>query len=549
MLQINSVSKSFGSRTVLKNVSLTLSPGDRAALVGPNGAGKSTLLGIAAGVARPDSGSVETLPGTRIGYLPQATVADQFQPVIDALLSFVPGILDARQAVQRMTSELQAAGSECPEELSTRYADTVERYAVMGGYDLEERVDVELAQAGLNGVSADRRVDELSGGQRTRLCMAGLSLAHADVLLLDEPTNHLDIEGIEWLESFIGRFKGAVLFVSHDRTFLDRVATRVIEIDPGTGAAAEYRGSFQEYAAEKERRSSQEWSDYQRQQQDVQRMKQDVARMKQRAQQIEGAGRRFSAGHDHYNRVASKVARLGVTRERRLEKFLGSDERVEKPRERWKMGVEFGPTERGGSMVARLKDVSMSYGSVRVINRVSVELDHGERVAIVGPNGTGKTTILRLLLGEIGPVEGTVRLRSGIQPGYLPQQLEELPGDRSPLQVLRERHDVTESDARAFLHRFLFTPYTALSSVGTLSHGERVRLALALIVASGANLLLLDEPMNHLDMDSRQKLAEALSQFEGTIVAATHDRAFVAEFATRAWRLSAGEHGAALTVE
>jgi ATP-binding cassette subfamily F protein 3 len=379
--------------------------------------------------------------------------------------------------------------------------------------------------------------------------MAGLSLADADVLLLDEPTNHLDVEGIEWLESFMLSFKGASLFVSHDRAFLDRVATRIIEIDPGTGEAGEFRGTFSEYAAEKERRSAQEWAEYQRQQDEVRRMKQDVARMKQRAQQIEGAGHRFHSGHDHYNRVASKVARLGVTRERRLEKLLESDDRVDKPRQQWRIGVEFGPAERGGSVVARLEDVSVSFGAVRVLDRVSVELDNGDRVAVVGPNGTGKTTLLRLLMREIDPASGTVRIGSGVEPGYLPQQLEGLPGGLSPVALLRQRHELPESEARAFLHRFLFTSDTALSPVNTLSHGERVRLALALIVASGANLLLLDEPMNHLDMDSRQKLAEALATFDGTIVAATHDRAFASEFATRTWRLSLGQRGATLSVE
>ena len=278
-------------------------------------------------------------------------------------------------------------------------------------------------------------------------------------------------------------------------------------------------------------------------------MKQDVARMKQRAQQIEGAGHRFHQGHDHFNRIAAKVARLGVTRERRLEKFVESDERIDKPRQRWRLGVEFGDTERGGSVVARLDGVSVSYGEISVLDHVSATIGHGDRLAIVGPNGTGKTTLLRLLMRQVEPSAGTVALGSGVQPGYLPQQLEHLPPDRSAVQLLRERHDMSEADARGFLHRFLFTSDTALSRVETLSHGERVRLALALIVASGANLLLLDEPMNHLDMDSRQKLAEALSGFGGTIVAATHDRAFVDEFATVLWRLEAGSNGASLSTE
>ncbi len=544
MLRVSALSKSFGAQQVLSEVSFVISRGDHAGLIGPNGAGKSTLLDIIVGRVTPDDGHARVDLHARIGYLPQGLEPAAHMSVAEAVRSAVPGLEAARQQMERAATAL--VGREPSVDQIEAYSIANERFEALGGYEMDVEMPVVLSRLGLAGIGLDVRVERLSGGQRARVALAGLLLSRPDILLLDEPTNHLDFDGLEWVEGFVKGFSGAALIVSHDRVFLDRTVTRIFELDAATHRLTEFAGNYSTYAAEKARRLQAQWSAYRDQELEVQKMKTDLARLKARSAQIQGAGRRFAAGHDHYNRIAKKVARLAVSRERKLDKYLESSERVGKPAQQWRLKLKFQAGDRGGDTVAALSDCGFSFGGGPVLADVGLVLKHGDRVALVGPNGSGKTTLLRLLAGELTPSAGSLRLGANVKIGYLPQQQEDLPAGMTPLSLMRGRSAVDETEARTFLHQFLFTGDQVFTRVGNLSYGERVRLMLALLVASGCNLLLLDEPLNHLDIPSRERFEEALEQFSGTVVTVTHDRAFIAAYATSVWGLVPYASGSAL---
>jgi ATP-binding cassette subfamily F protein 3 len=371
----------------------------------------------------------------------------------------------------------------------------------------------------------------LSGGQKTRLGLAALLISEPDLLLLDEPTNHLDVEALAWLEDFVRGYPHAVLIVSHDREFLDRTVTRILYFDPHTRTVQSYPGNYSDFAAARAHEREVQATVWHAQQAYVQQVESDIRRVQGHAQSIQRGPKR---GRDFYGRVSAKVARLAKARTRKLERYLASDERVEKPREYWGLKLDFGPPPPSGRAVLRLEAVSFGYsGLPPLFSEVTLDVRYSERIAVVGPNGAGKTTLLRLIAGQMLPQTGTVRLGVNARLGVMAQEQETLDLQRTVLQTVLQERAMSETEARNFLHFFLFGGDSVFRTVGACSLGERSRLQLALLVLRGCNLLLLDEPLNHLDIEGREHFEAALDAFEGTVLAVSHDRAFLRSFAER----------------
>ncbi|NTU85889.1 MAG: ABC-F family ATP-binding cassette domain-containing protein, partial [Chloroflexales bacterium] len=412
-------------------------------------------------------------------------------------------------------------------------------FEALGGYEREHRVAAVLDGLGLGKVAPSTPVAALSGGQKTRLGLATLLLREPDLLLLDEPTNHLDVAALEWLEGFISAYPRAALIVSHDRAFLDRTVRRVLYLDPETRAVRAYPGGYSAFAAARAQEREQQQAAWKDQQEYVARVRADIARMKGSASGLEST-RTPVGDHDMKwvtggsQKVAAKQAKQAKARERKLSRYLAADERVEKPRQRWGMKLDFGEPPPGGRAVLSVEGLRFAYpGGPELFGGLDLELWHDERVALAGPNGAGKSTLLRLISGELEPQGGRVRLGANVRPGVLSQEHELLDLERSVLDHVLRARPMGQTEARNFLHYFLFGGDAAFRLAGDCSLGERSRLQLALLVLRGCNLLLLDEPLNHLDIEAREHFEQALAAFEGTAMVVAHDRAFIASYAER----------------
>ncbi|MCL6430359.1 MAG: ATP-binding cassette domain-containing protein [Anaerolineae bacterium] len=545
MLQLSSISKSYGDNLLFLDVSFIVNPGDRVGLVGPNGCGKTTLLRIIVGEELPDGGSVRTSPpDLRIGYLGQGVTCAPEVTVADYLGLPSEELAAAEERVAAAAMALAASDGASRERLVADYdralAD-LERIAE-GAKRAREAAAV-LAGLGLQSLALETRVAVLSGGHKTRLGLARLLLDQPQLLLLDEPTNHLDFEALEWLEAWLRGYRGAALIVSHDRTFLDRTVSTILDLDPLTHKVTAYPGNYSEYVATKLREREKQWAAYKDQQERVARVQEDIRRLSAYAASIERG-----TLHYHQRKIAKGIARRAVVQRRRLDREL-EETRVEKPALTWHMKLEFDDTPESGREVAILEGVAAGYGGVPVVSEVSQTVRAGERVALVGPNGSGKTTLLRVLAGELEPLAGRVRLGAGVRVGYYAQEQEVLDPAATPFEVIAEVSGASQTEIRTFLHRFLFTGDEVFLPVGDLSFGERARLVLARLVATGCNLLLLDEPINHLDIPSRASFEQAIALFAGTVLAAVHDRYFIQQFASRIWHVSGGRVTSYLELE
>jgi ATP-binding cassette subfamily F protein 3 len=421
----------------------------------------------------------------------------------------------------------------------TDYGYAQEGFERLGGYQREHEAEKIAAGLGLPPDTLDRPIAALSGGQRARTSLTRLLIARPDLLLLDEPTNHLDIAALEWLETTLAAFRGGVLLVSHDRVFLDRVATRIIGLDPETRTVREYPGNYSDYTTAHAReleKTRLAWSD---QQAEIRRMEADIHRTKMHAKSVELT---TTSGQPTVRRYAKKVARKALSREKKLERYKASDDRVEKPAATWQMKLDFDESMRSGQRVLEITTLAFSYPEAGpVLAGINLEMSYGDRAVLVGENGSGKSTLLNLIAGKLTPGSGRLTLGAGVRAGYMPQEQEILPPDHTPLQLIQAAKPMSETEARNFLHYFLFEGDGALLPVRRLSYGERSRLILAKLVAEGANFLILDEPINHLDIPSRERFEAALEAFPGTVLAAAHDRAFIRSYARRYLHMEGGK--------
>ncbi len=527
MLTLSRVSFSHPTRILLQEVSFVVNAGSRTGIVGPNGSGKSTLLRILAGLLRPTSGSVAVQKGARIAFLDQGYLTPDAITCGDLVRSAIPELAESRQKLDRLASELGDASSETQNSLTEQYTSALERYESLGGYETDEQVIRALARVGLADMPLDQTLSQMSGGEQTRAGMAKILFSDPDLLLLDEPTNHLDLDALEWLEEFVMGFRGAVVAVSHDREFLNRTCDRIVEINDLTSTATTFQGGYDDYEVERDRRVASQLDQYKDQQVEIRRMEADIRKVRGQAQKTESA-----TSNDYLRGRAKKVARKAKSRQHRLEQYVDSDDRVERPQKRWQMKVGFGPIQRGAQISARVSDVSLSYDETPVLEHREMEIQYGEKIALVGPNGSGKSTLLGLLAGDVHPTTGSVSIGSGIRPGYLRQDQLHLDPKSTPVATLLSEAGLSPEAARNFLHYFLFEGDQPLTPISELSFGERVRLSLATLIAQGVNFLILDEPMNHLDIPSRQRLEAAITQFPGPVIAATHDRAFARSFSS-----------------
>jgi ATP-binding cassette subfamily F protein 3 len=543
VLTAHYLNKSYELQTLFEAVSFSLNPGDRIGLVGPNGCGKTTLLRILAGLENPSGGSVGHDLGLRIGYLPQGFEPDP-QMSLGAILGQATGdgeTLDAQLA--EVAAALVADPGDL--QLGTAYDDLLNRVQSAD----PGRVAEILAGLGLAGIDPALPASRLSGGQKTRLSIAMVLLTDPQVLLLDEPTNHLDIGMLEWLEDWLSNQTCGALIVSHDRTFLDRTVTRILEMDPHQKSVREYPGNYTDYLVQRETEIEKQWAAYADQRQEIQRMRQDIARVKAQAAfterqassiRIGGPDMKLKGYKDYQHGIAKKVAKKAKAREKRLERYLESDERVESPNRSPQIRIQFGETPHLGQSVLALDDVSVGYSpGVPLLQRLNLQVQPGRRIVLTGPNGAGKTTLLRTLAGDLPPLCGRIQVGPTVRFGMMDQEQSSLNLELTALETVLPTFP-NETRARNFLASFLINGDEPLKPVGLLSHGQRARLMLARLVAQGCNCLLLDEPINHLDIPSRTQFEQALDQFPGAILAVIHDRYFIERFADEVWWVQDG---------
>jgi ATPase subunit of ABC transporter with duplicated ATPase domains len=514
MLQASDLTKAHDGAPLFAGLSFVLGDGERAGLVGPNGVGKSTLLRLLAGVDRPDRGAVATGPGERIGWLPQE--APDAGTTLGELLGAGLGELwTLRDELHGLLARL--ADGDTSDETLERYGHAQERFDALGGWALEASLDEARRALGIDHLDPHTPLARLSGGEQARALVAGTLLAAPTVLLLDEPTNHLDGDGLRWLEEWLRGFPGTVVVVSHDRAFLDAVVGCILELEPG-GELTRYEGGYSDHRAERERRRAKLLLDYEAQEKRRRRLEADIATTRRQAQHTENTVSRAAA--PKLKRYAKKVARKAKAREGRLRRELEGDRAVTLPEERPVLRLRLAAHTRGRRRVAALRGVRS-----RALRDVDLTLHHGDRVAVTGPNGAGKTTLLDVLSGVLVPAAGTVELAAAVR--VLPQTPIALPAQERVVDWVRAQSSLDEGAARTLLGAFALDTAAVHRPLGRLSPGERARVHMAAMVASGAELLLLDEPTNHLDPETLEAVEAALRAFPGTIVAVSHDRAFL----------------------
>ena len=513
ILSLQDIRKSFGTNEVLKHVSLTLQDGERMGLVGVNGSGKSTLMKIIAGQETADEGTVSLQKGLRIGYLAQQGELTGEETVLRVLESVFDPVVQLEEEMRETEQKMAECGGdpEALRRLGSRYDALTRAFEQGDGYGWRSRVQGVLAGLNLRE-EQHRKTGLLSGGERTRLCQGRMLLTDPDLLLLDEPTNHLDLKSITWLEEYLQSYRGAVMVISHDRYFLDHVCGKMAELLLGT--VETYTGNYSEYLEKRTAVYEVRLKAWQMQQKEIARQEAVIAMY-----------RRFNR---------EKSIRLAESREKRLEKM----ERLEKPQEEGEIHFHFETRRRTGEDVLLAEGLSKGYGQRQLFQDLKLHVRAGDRIALIGDNGTGKSTLFKCLIGQEKADRGTLRWGAGVDIGYYDQHQAGLNENKTVLDEVWDRFPRLEQDeVRGALGKFLFSGDDVFMPVSTLSGGEKGRVALTELMLQKDNVLLLDEPTNHLDMDSREVLEEALADFPGTIIAISHDRYFINRFAEKVWAL------------
>ncbi len=502
-------------KKILDGLTFQVDAGERVGLLGPNGCGKTTFLRILTGEVHPDEGDIVVAPNKRMGLISQIPVYPAGYTVEDVLdTAFLP--LHEMEEEMTQLSQRMAEG-ESDSALLSRYDKLSAAFQAGGGYETDTNKNKVCNGLSIPQDMRERPFDMLSGGEKTRVNLARLILEDTDILLLDEPTNHLDLRATEWLEEYLERFKGTVLAVSHDRYFLDKVVRRVVEIQEGK--AEFYSGNYSFYAVEKERRYEEKLRQYEKEQAKIQQLEKAAEQLRIWAY----------SGND-------KIFKRAQSMEKRIERIRQTD----KPRKDRKMAVRFGEREFRGDEVLSIKNLEKAFGERTLFAGVNLEVEGGERIALLGDNGTGKSTLIKIIMGEEDPDSGKLRRGPTVKVGYLPQIIHFDHPERTLVDTMLYDLDCTAQTARNRLASFKFRGEDVFKPVSALSGGEQSRLRLCMLMDSKINLLILDEPTNHLDIQSREWIEEAVEDYEGNLLFVSHDRYFIDRFATRIWMLENG---------
>jgi ATP-binding cassette subfamily F protein 3 len=547
------VGQSYGSFDVFKNISVGIPNDGKVGLVGPNGIGKTTLLLILAGLAKASAGAVHWARGTRLGYLPQEAArafAGHENTVYDEMLTVFAELRQEEARLRRMEDEMAAA--PISDELLESYGTALEKFELAGGYEYETRIHQVLEGLGFSEPDHQLPLSYLSGGQKTRALLARLLLEKPDLLILDEPTNHLDIQAVEWLENTLKVWDGAILIVSHDRYFLNRVVNTIWEMSRTNIEV--YRGNYNAYLQQREERWSLRQQEFEankeRLEKELDFIRRNIAG--QRTQMAKGKLSRISREVDVMQRAGMEAMRGKSWAEISGEFGSGSQsmsvsevaqaiKELERPQANQNtMNLRFKASHRSGNVVLRTSELRVGFPETPLFAADDIELWRQDCAALIGPNGTGKTTFLKTITNRLEPLAGTVTLGASLKVGYFAQAHEQLNQESTVIDELTRHHPMLISEARNYLARYLFQEDDVFKPVSALSGGERGRLALAILALEGANFLLLDEPTNHLDIPAQEVLQEVLEHYEGTILLVSHDRYLVDRLATQIWSLEDG---------
>lgn len=515
VLACNNISKSFGIDEIIKNASFHIEEREKAAIVGINGAGKTTLLRIIMGEYQADSGEVIIAKDRTIGYLAQHQKLSGDNTIYDELMSVKKDIIELEQKIRRLELEMHSKEGVELEAVMEAYSKSTHQFELQNGYAYKSEVVGVLKGLGFDESDFEKKMNTLSGGQKTRVALGRLLLSKPDIIMLDEPTNHLDMNSIAWLENYLVNYDGSVIIVAHDRYFLDKVVTKVIEVE--RGVVSVFSGNYSDYAAKKKQLMDAKLKEYYNQQRDIKHQEEVIAKLKS------------------FNREKS------IKRAESREKLLDKIEVIDKPiTEQETMHFKLEPAKESGNDVLSVEGLSKAFGENRLFDNVSFEIKKGEKVALIGNNGTGKTTILKIINHIIDADAGKVKLGANVEIGYYDQEHNVLHMDKTAFDEIGDAYpDMTNTQIRNMLACFLFTGDDVFKKISDLSGGERGRVSLAKLMLSNANFLILDEPTNHLDIMSKEILESALNRYTGTVLYVSHDRYFINKTASRIIELSA----------